>query len=345
MPADILTIGEVKLMLKDYLVDVPVRVNVWVRPEAQRAQFEVLKKARPSIMFLISDGGRNEKEWEAIRQNRKMFDEEIDWNCTVYKVYEEVNRGLYTMSKKGTDLIWSTVDRCIFLEDDLVPAVSYFKFCAELLEKYKDDERIEMICGTNVMLEYKDAEPNDYFFTENGWSITGTASWRRVAMLREYPFDYADDKYIQRCLEDNLTEFWYKKVKGYSEGKLVDNHKPGGEYYHAVNSALYHRLSIVPTKNMITNVGYIGEHANITDKKKAPEFLGAVAHEIEFPIKHPKYVIDDKHFGREYSKILKHKVTPPIILFCKRVVHFIKLIFTGKAVEAVKAKLNQKEET
>ncbi len=88
---------------KPYLVDVPVRVNVWIRPEAQRRQFEVLKEARPSVLFLISDGGRNEKEWEAIRQNRALFENEIDWDCKVYKIFEETNNGLYTMSRKGAD--------------------------------------------------------------------------------------------------------------------------------------------------------------------------------------------------------------------------------------------------
>ena len=331
--------------MKDFLVDVPVRVNVWVRPESQRAQFEVIKQARPSILFLISDGGRNEKEWEAIRQNRKLYDEGIDWNCKVYKIYEEKNNGLYTMSKKSADLVWSVVDRCIFLEDDLIPAISYFRFCAELLEKYKDDERIEMICGNNTMVVYEDALPNDYFFTESGWSITGGATWKRVSEKREYPFDYADNAYLQRCLKDNLTEFWYDKVKGYCAGKLVDNHRPGGEYYHAVNSVLYHRLSIVATRNMITNIGYIGEHANITNIKKAPKCLGAKAYEIEFPIKHPKYVVDDKHFAREYARLLKLKKKNKFFFFIKRSLHFIKLIFTGKAVAAVKRKKRKKEET
>ena len=59
--------------MKPYLVDVPVRVNIWIRPKCQRKQFEVLKQARPSIMFLQSDGGRNDKEWEAIHKNRKNF--------------------------------------------------------------------------------------------------------------------------------------------------------------------------------------------------------------------------------------------------------------------------------
>ncbi len=331
--------------MKDYLVDVPVRVNIWIRPEAQRAQFEVLKQARPSTLFLISDGGRNEKEWAAIYQNRKIFDNEIDWECTVYKLYEDHNNGLYTMSRKCTELIWSKVDRCIFLEDDQVPAVSYFKFCEELLERYKDDERIEMICGHNPMGIYADAEPNDYFFSENGWSIWGLATWKRASTNKEFPFDYADNDYIKRCLKDNLNEFWYKKVEGYCDGKLVDNHKPGGEYFHAVNSVLFHRMSIMPTKNMIRNIGHVGAHFNYTDKTKAPKFFDANTYEIEFPVKHPKYVMDDKHFGREYDKLLGHAKKNPVKVFLYRVVHFIKLIFTGKALKAIKNKLHPKQET
>lgn len=328
---------------KEFLVDVPVKVNIWTRPECQRAQFEVLKKARPSILFLLSDGGRNEAEWEAIRENRKIFDEEIDWDCKVYRMYEDHNNGLYTMGRKGRELIWSTVDRCIFLEDDFVPAVSFFRFCADLLEKYKDDERIEMICGHNPMVTYEDAAPNDYFFTENGWSIWGTATWKRAALPREYPLDYADNAYIKRCLKSNLNEFWYKKVEGYCDGKLVDNHVPGGEYYHAINSVLYHRLSIMPTRNMIKNIGYDGAHANVNMAKKK-KYFGAETYEIEFPIKHPKYVIDDKYFGYEYDKLLGHVRKNPIRIFFKRVVHFMKLIFTGKAVRAIKNKLRRPQQ-
>lgn len=330
--------------MKEFLVDVPVRINIWTRAESQKAQFEVLKEARPSILFLISDGGRNEKEWEVILENRKLYDEGIDWDCTVYKVYEDKNNGMYTMSKKGTSLIWSKVDRCIFLEDDQIPAVTFFRYCAELLEKYKDDERIEMICGNNPHVTYDDAEPYDYYFTENGWSIWGTASWKRCQQ-REYPFDYADNDYIKRCLKDNLNDFWYKKVDGYCEGKLVDNHVPGGEYYHAINSVLYHRLSIMPTKNMIKNIGYKGEHFDYSKDKKLPIYFGSDTYEIEFPIKHPKYVVDDKHYGREFDKLLGHQKKNPTKVFCHRVMHFIKLIFQGKAIKAIKNKLNPKQET
>jgi hypothetical protein len=328
---------------KPYLIDVPVRVNIWIRPECQRKQFEVLKQARPSIMFLQSDGGRNDNEWEAIFENRKIFDEEVDWDCTIYKFYEDHNNGIYTMGRKVSEAIWNKVDRCIFLEDDYVPAVSFFRFCAELLEEYKDDERIEMICGNNVFGTYPDAEPYDYFFTENGWSIWGIATWKRT-IDREYPLEYANNEYIKRCLKANVTEFWYKKVDGYCKGELVDNHVPGGEYFHAINSALFHRLSIVPTRNMIKNIGTVGAHVDYSGIKaeNIPSYFYLPTYEIEFPIKHPKYVIDDKVFGMKYEELLGHGMKKSKQIK-RRLKHWGSLIINGQLFKAIKRKMKKKE--
>ena len=110
--------------MKPYLVDVPVKINIWIRPECQKLQWDVIRKARPSILFIQSDGGRNQSEWDAILKNRKMIDESIDWECKVDRLYEDTNLGLYAMGYKRNQLIWSKVDRCIFLEDDQIPSIS-----------------------------------------------------------------------------------------------------------------------------------------------------------------------------------------------------------------------------
>ena len=54
-------------------------------------------------------------------------------------MFEDHNNGLFSMAEKMYKYIWERVDRCIFLEDDQIPSVSYFQYCADLLEKYKDD--------------------------------------------------------------------------------------------------------------------------------------------------------------------------------------------------------------
>ena len=188
---------------KPFLVDVPVKIGIWIRPEQQMMQYEVIRQARPSVLFLSSDGGRNEAEWEAIRKNRKLYDEGIDWDCQVYRLYKENNCGLYHMALEINRLIWSHVDRCIFLEDDVLPSISYFQFCAELLEYYKDDTRVGMICGMNHC-ETWDAGNADYFFSKRG-SIWGVARWKRTYELN-WNIGYYQDPYARNVLREYIKD-------------------------------------------------------------------------------------------------------------------------------------------
>lgn len=318
--------------LKPFLVDIPVRINVWIRPECQRKQFEVLKKARPSTMFLISDGGRTPKEWEAIRKNREIFDTEIDWECTVYKIYEEKNNGLYTMSRKGADLIWSTVDRCIFLEDDSIPSVCYFKYCAELLEKYKDDTRILCICSMNHAVVW-DKTNSDYFFSERG-PICGQAMWKRSYQQRDFDLEYSKDPYTMALLKKNLAKdpSFLRIVEGYGESPLFGGHMPGGEFFGRLAVHTQNQLYIIPKYNMMSNIGCTEDAEHATEYKLLPHGIRRIfnmkTHEYEFPLKHPKYVIADMDYKEFEEKILC--INRPIRKFFRKVeILFLFLRYRG----------------
>ncbi len=318
--------------MKPFLVDVPVKVNIWIRPECQQRQFEVLKKARPSIMFLQSDGGRNENEWEAIYQNRKLIDEGIDWECTVYRLYEQENHGLYDMGKKAADLIWSKVDRCIFLEDDYVPSVSFFRYCAELLERYKDDERIEAICGMNHCGTW-DKASSDYFFATEG-SIWGLATWKRTYLQRDPNFSYGNDTYIMELLKESTKKekiFW-ERLKGYAGKGIYENHVAGGEFYHRFEIYAQHRLYIIPTKNMISNIGCTADGAHAAECKLLPratrKIFNMETYELGETIKHPDYVIPDEEYVRSRNRIMA--VGHPFLYFLRRIESFfLRIYHTG----------------
>ena len=294
--------------LKPFLVDIPVRVNIWIRPECQRAQFEVLKAARPSIMFLISDGGRNEKEWAAIRQNREIFEKEIDWECTVYKIYEEENQGLYTMGRKGAQLIWSKVDRCIFLEDDQVPSVSYFKYCAELLERYKDDTRIVSICSMNYAGVW-DKTDKDYFFAERG-PIWGQATWKRSYEQRDLELNYSKDLYVMELLKKKIgkDKSYLKTVIGYANNPKHGGHIPGGEFLNRLLVYSQNQLYIVPKYNMMCNIGCTENGTHASEYKLLPKAIKGIfnmkTYEYEFPLKHPDYIIADPDYKALEEKVL-----------------------------------------
>ncbi len=317
---------------KPYLVDVPVRINVWIRPECQRKQFEVLKQARPSTMFLISDGGRNEREWAAIRQNRAIFENEIDWECTVYKIFEEKNNGLYTMSRRGAELIWSKVDRCIFLEDDSIPSVSYFQYAAELLEKYKDDERIVCICSMNHAGVWEDSS-SDYFFAERG-PICGQAIWKRSYEQRDFDLEYAKDPYVMKLLREKLKDdkAYLKVIEGYATNPKYGGHIPGGEFFSRLAVYSRNQLYIIPKYNMMCNIGCTEDSEHAAEYKMLPKGIRCIfnmkTYEYEFPLKHPKYMIADNDYLKYEEKVLCRN-RPVRAFFRKIEVLFLFLRYRG----------------
>lgn len=331
--------------MKPCLVDVPVRVNIWIRPECQKKQFEILKQARPSILFIQSDGGRNEKEWEAIRANRKLIDEGIDWECTVYRLYEDKNNGLYTMSRKVQQLVWSKVDRCIFLEDDILPSVSFFRYCAELLEKYKDDERIECICGMNH-LGISENVKADYFFSRQG-SIWGIAYWKRCYERRGI-FEYGKDPYVMNLLKQRTRHnpISWKRMCAYAKSEYYEGHVAGGEFWIEFSMYAHNSLQIIPKKNMISNIGCTENAAHSSELKKLPRGIRRVfnmkTYELEFPIKHADYVIPDVSYEKRRNKIMGYN--SPVVSMCRRI-ESIFLHSPKENIQRIKRSLHKKRRT
>lgn len=318
-------------MKKKALVDVPVKINIWIRPECQRKQFEVIKQARPNILFVVSDGGRNETEWEIIWKHRKMYETEINWECKVYQLYEDVNNGLYELGKKRDKLVWNTVDRCIFLEDDHIPSVSFFRFCAETLKKYEADERINCICGMNH-IGVSENVTSDYFFSRQG-AIWGYATWKRV-YDKYYDFEYGKDDYTMSLLKSQTKHnhiFW-KRLVGYSQGEIYEGHVAATEFF--IEFAIYgqNQLQIIPKKNLISNIGCTEAAVHSDDIKVLPHGMRRIfnmpLYELDFPLKHPKYVIPDAEYEKRRNRIMAYN--HPVKLFFWKVEQTLLLIRYGK---------------
>ncbi len=316
---------------KPYLVDVPVRVTIWIRPECQKKQFEVLRQARPSILFVQSDGGRNEQEWQAISENRKLFNDLIDWDCEVHRLYENENQGMYTMGIKTHKYIWNHVDRCIFLEDDDIPAISFFRYCSELLEKYKDDLRIDSICGFNTLNQY-DVCSSDYFFSRQG-AISGTAMWKRSFDMRDTFFMYGRDPYIMKLLNESTKKNrkFRKRMIAYTQKTYYEGHIAGTEFYKEFAMYGYNQLQIIPKKNLISNIGAnnISEHADelCMLPHSIRKIYNSPVYEIQFPMKHPSYVIPDIIYEKKRNRVMGYNT--PIITFSRKIERVILKLLRG----------------
>lgn len=331
--------------MKPYLVDVPVKINIWIRPECQKRQWEIVKQARPSVLFLQSDGGRNEKEWEAIYTNRKMIDESIDWECTVYRLYEDHNNGLYAMCKKTASLIWSKVDRCIFTEDDQLMSVSFFRYCSELLERYKDDMRIECICGMNHFGVWEKAS-SDYFFSKQG-SIWGYATWKNREIERNIE-SYYSDQYILSLLKKKTKKdrFTWKRLIGYGQNLNYDGHVPGIEFWIDFNMYAQERVQIIPRVNLICNIGCTSDSEHSNEYRyldhMTKRVFNAKLYELKFPLRHPKYVISDDSYMRKRDYLMGRN--HPILTFIRKIESRAYKLFYGGVHEAIYLKRTKHED-
>jgi len=287
-----------------FKVDVAVLLLFFTRTKHTVITFNQIRKARPSKLFLYQDGPRQGRvdDEKNIKECREAIEAMIDWNCEVHRLYQTKNYGCDPSEFLSQKWMFSYVDKGIIIEDDDVMSESFFPFCKELLDKYENDTRINMICGQNHLGTYN-ANGADYIFCRGG-SIWGWATWKRTIDSWDPLYRFINDSYAMKCLE---------KQKGKKSLNSFVNtcklHKSTGkEYYESIRNAnqfVNNQLNIVPTKNMCCNIGIGSETthsvASITFLSRAlrPN-LFAKTYEIFLPLTPPNYVIEDKIYQQKY---------------------------------------------
>lgn len=292
-------------MKHDYGIDIPVLLVFFCRDVQFKQVFEQVKKARPRRLFLYQDGAR-EGRADDIRgiEKCRQIAEDIDWECEVHKFYQERNVGCDPSVFIAIKWAFSNVDKCIILEDDVVPSQSFFRFCKELLDYYENDERIHIICGMNNN-DVTENIDESYLFTTKG-SIWGWATWKRVIDTWDETYSFLEDPKILKRIEENSDN----KGEYSSFINACKRHKTSGRAHHeSINGAsrrLYNRINIVPKYNMISNVG-VGEETThgANDIRKYPKRIRRLfykkVYDIDFPLKHPQYILRNKEFEKKMT--------------------------------------------
>ena len=313
-----------------FLVDLPVSVRIWTRPDFQKEQFEVLRQARPSVLFLVSDGGRNDEERRLIGLSRQLF-EGIDWDCEVHKLYWEENLGMYKSGILATQHVWKCVDRCVWLEDDIVPSISAFRFWAEMLDLYENDTRILGVCAMNHE-EVSEEVSSDYYFSREA-SIWGMATWRRSGDGRG-DVDWGSDQYLMKRMIDNagINPDFVRRLKGYVRNPHYEGHVPSSEFWFAFSTLLTNQVYVVPKRNMICNRGCRADSAHADDKRLLPKGVQRVfdmkTYELDFPLKHPRWVVPDIRYQKAVYRIMG--VGHPLVSLHRRLSRVVRiLVFSG----------------
>jgi len=124
-----------------FLLTTPVAFFIYKRPNATNQSFRQIKKAEPKTLFIIADGPKNQDEELAVEETRGILSE-VDWDCQVYTNMSDVNLGCKQRFLSGLKWIFSQCEEAIIIEDDIVVSSSFFEYAQELLEYYRDDNRV-----------------------------------------------------------------------------------------------------------------------------------------------------------------------------------------------------------
>lgn len=319
------------------LTKTPILLLFFNRPETLEKVFEAVKRARPAKLFLAQDGARigNPDDPGKILRCREIV-ENIDWECEIIRDYAETNLSCDHREFTAISNAFQKTDRLIILEDDCVPCDSFFPFCDELLERYKDDTRIDRISGFNRLGEYKDIS-TDYFFSTIAAGY-GWATWKRVwtEIEKNQNYEFLEDPNLvtiynksrdiiaDRNYEDMLKACADCRKKDKIEGKITS-----WEMLVGVNSLINHSLIITPRCNMVKNIGATADATHYTELKYTDHVIRRTlendAIDVTFPLKHPNHVLRDAnyeklHYRRIHRSPVKRVFLKIEVLF-KRLIH------------------------
>jgi hypothetical protein len=276
--------------MPDFKLMTPVAFIVFNRPDTTERVFAEIAKARPPKLLVIGDGARSGKSGEAEKVEAcRAIIKRVDWDCEVLTNFSEVNLGCKRRVSSGIDWVFEQVEEAIILEDDCLPEPTFFKFCQELLEKYRHDERVSMISGDNFQFGKKRGDGSYYF--SNFHHIWGWATWRRA--WSNYDRDakiwpkMRDGRWLGSLgLGESGNQFWSKNFQAVFNG-AIDT----WDYQWVLSSWSQGRLAVIPQVNLISNIGF-GQEATHTTGTSVYADMACEA--MQFPLTHPDIFLASK---------------------------------------------------
>lgn len=295
--------------MKDTFTTVPVLMVFFNRSKPLEQVFEAVRKAKPKILFLAQDGARegNKSDEENVIKCREVV-KNVDWDCEVYTDFSNVNLGCGRRMSSAITWAFEKVDRLMILEDDCVPGQSFFPFAEELLERYKDDERVSMISAMNHLEKYHGNDDSDYLFCASG-AIWGWATWKRQWEHYDFNMKFIETENAFEKIKKSKYPSYYKRdllKQGKNRKKVLDQGKKLSSWTFQYNMIrfLKNQVTIVPKVNMISNVGLDMEATHASGNlKMIPKGLHRVffmkTYPLEFPLCHPTEMIIDRKFDKK----------------------------------------------
>jgi hypothetical protein len=290
----------------------PVLCLAFNRPDLFRQVIAAIAEGGPRELYISIDGPRrNHSEDPSLCEEVRELASAIDWATHVKLKIEDENLGVRRAVESAISWALSTSTEIIVLEDDCLPDPSFFAFCDELLARYRDDERVMQISGTNWGAAPDRFAGFSYAFTSFA-PVWGWATWRRAWNLYDQELEswprarstgLIDGMSVSRRFRRLLQRDW-DRVRS-----------SGGEWDRnwQYSVLLHHGLSACPARNLVRNIGLRPDATHLTGSDRI--FSNLPVDKLSFPLKHPPEVARNADAEAVFERVFWQKLGWPAQAF------------------------------
>jgi len=325
---------------------IPVVLFTFKRKDTLFRIIDRLAEVQPTKLYLISDGGRNNEEKLLVEAVRNSVENHINWDCEIITNYADDNKGVYNRIGEGAKWVLEREESAIFLEDDNLPEITFFKFCQEMLERYKNENNVLWVVGTNYLGEYAPDDGSSYMFTKHmlpcGWATWSGKFTKfydgKLELLNADSAKRLKNKFENKKLYKQETLKYFKtKYTLKNSIKLASWDAQMG--FSIRNNDLY---GISPKYNQIKNIGVddFSTHGGTSfANPMTKRFCEVKTIPLEFPLKHPKNIEIDLEYEKKIAEIVLY---PFLERFKISVMTFVKPLLGINKYESFKTYLKTK---
>lgn len=242
-------------------MNTPILLIIFNRPEVTKKLVAALSKVKPSNIFVVADGPRKDRPGEEkLYAETRVVIETINWPCTIQKKYSDINQGCDPTIEAGVSWFFNKVEAGIILEDDCIPDPTFFDFAIVMLDKYKDDEKIMHINGSNF--QYGKTWGNGSYYFSSYPHSWGWATWKRAWKNYDHNLSSFPEFNKNKIIDNILTKKTEKKFwLGFFQ-KIYNGKFPFWDSRWTYNIWSHGGICITPNQNLVNYLGYGNDATN-----------------------------------------------------------------------------------
>ena len=290
-------------------MNTPILILAFNRLEEIIVLIEKLKKIQPTKIYFSQDGPRMNSNDDLAKciEVRNYIIKNINWKCELKTNFNKSNLGCRKAVSLALNWFFENEEIGIILEDDCIPSNSFFVFCDQMLKRYKKNNNIYSISGSNFQ-KGNIIGDGDYYFSKYA-HCWGWATWRRAWNCNDDSMKFwkeLKNNDTWNDIHDDMLEkkYWIKIFE-----KVISKKLDSWAYVWLASIWNKKGLNIIPNKNLILNIGF-NENATTTVSSSKIETQSIIFNEFNQEIKDPSindvnveadYFVFQNHFNGKYN--------------------------------------------